>query len=131
VPRLATIPPVQTASLDLLEKTQLPPNQARAILQAMEMEITARQEPFVTRSELKDAFHSLESKIDGLRSDLSFKIESLRGELSVKIEALRGELKADIKGVEGKLMRWTLTCVLSQTAVMAGAVYFALTHLRP
>ena len=129
---------MQTASLDLLEKTQLPPNQARAILQAMEMEITARQEPFVTRSELKDAFHSLESKIDGLRSDLSFKIESLRGELTVKIEALRGELKADIKGVEaklnaveGKLMRWTLTCVFSQTAVMAGALYFALTHLRP
>jgi len=93
----------------------------------MEMEITARQEPFVTRSELKDAFHSLESKIDGLRS-----------ELTVKIEALRGELKADIKGVEaklnaveGKLMRWTLTCVFSQTAVMAGALYFALTHLRP
>ena len=136
---------MQTASLDLLEKTQLPPNQARAILQAMEMEIAAHEVGFCTRAELKDAVRSFElstetlrGEIQSLRSDLSFKIESLRGELTVKIEALRGELKTDIKGVEaklnaveGKLMRWTLTCVLSQTAVMAGALYFALTHLRP
>ena len=96
---------MQTASLDLLEKTQLPPNQARAILTAMEMEMTAREERLVMKSELKEAFHSLE----------------------LKIEALRG----DIRGVEGKLMRWVFTCMLGQTAVIAGALYFALTHLRP
>ena len=107
---------MQTASLDLLEKTQLPPNQARAILQAMEMEIAARGEPFVTRAELKDALHSLEAKIDALRSEMNIKFESAQ---------------ANLNAVEGKLMRWTLTCVLSQTAVMAGALYFALTHLRP
>jgi len=118
---------MQTASLDLLEKTQLPPNQARAILQAMEMEIAAHEVGFCTRAELKDAVHSFELSIETLGGE----IQSLRGELTVKIEALRGELKTDIKGVKGELMRWTLTCVLSQTAVMAGALYFALTHLRP
>jgi hypothetical protein len=100
---------VQSASLDLLEKTQLPPNQARAILQAMEMEFTARDQTLVTKGEFKDAFHSLE----------------------FKIESLRSELMTEIRGIEGRLMRWTLTCILGQTAVMAGALYFALTHLRP
>jgi len=87
----------------------LPPNQARAILQVMEMEFTARGQTLVTKVEFKDAIHSLE----------------------LKIESLRGELMAAIKGIEGRLMRWTLTCLLGQTAVMAGALYFALTHLRP
>jgi hypothetical protein len=111
---------MQTASLDLLEKTQLPPNPVRAILQAMELEITARQEPFVTRGELRDALHSLECKIDALRS-----------ELRIKFESLRGEFTADLNAVEGRLTRWVFTCVLSQTAVMAGALYFALAHMRP
>jgi len=71
----------------------------------MELEIAAHEVGFCTRAELKDALHLLE----------------------VRIESLRGDLKA----VEGKLMRWTLTCVLGQTAVMAGAVYFAITHLHP
>jgi chromosome segregation ATPase len=121
-------------SLDLLEKTQLPPNQARAILQAMELEITAHEVRFCSRAELqdsvhslKDALHSLETRIDSRCSDLSLKIEALRGELKTDIKSVESKLNA----VEGKLMRWTLTCVFSQTAVMAGAVYFALTHMRP
>jgi hypothetical protein len=136
---------VQTASLDLLEKTQLPPNQARAILTAMEMEMTAREERLSTKSELKDAFHSLELTTEALRGD----IQALRAELKADAQALRAEVKADIqalraelkgdnaslraesKGTEGKLMRWVLTCMLGQTAVLAGAMYFALTHLRP
>jgi hypothetical protein len=95
---------MQTSSLEILENTQLPPTQARAILQAMELEINAREAVFATKSDLKDAIHSLD----------------------LRLEALRGELK----GLEGRLMRWTFTCVLGQTAVMAGALYFALTHLR-
>ena len=89
---------MQTASLDLLEKTQLPANQVRAILQAMELEITARQEASASKSELKDAFHALELRIEGF---------------------------------EARLTRWVFTCILGQTVVMIGALYFALTHLRP
>ena len=96
---------MQTTSLDLLEKTQLPANQARAILQAMELEMAAHQEELATKNELKDALHGLD----------------------LRIEALRGELK----GLESRLTRWVFTCILGQTAVMAGALYFSLTHLRP
>jgi hypothetical protein len=60
-----------------------------------------------------------------------FRFKDAIHSLELKIESLRGELMAAIKGIEGRLMRWTLTCLLGQTAVMAGALYFALTHLRP
>jgi hypothetical protein len=93
----------------------------------MELEIAARGEPFVTRAELKEGLHSLESRIESLGSDFSLKIEALRSEMNIKFEAARGDTKA----IEGKLTRWVFTCALSQTAIMAGALYFSLTHLRP
>ena len=99
---------MQTASLEILEKTQLPADQARAILKVMEMELVAREEVLATKSDLKDAFHSLE----------------------LKLEAVRSELRAEMKGIEGKLTRWVFTCMLGQTAVLVGAMYFALNHLR-
>ncbi len=100
---------MQSESLDILEKTQLPLNQARAILQAMELEFTAREIGFCTRAELKDAVHSLELKIEAVRNDLSAKIEL--------------EVRA--------VMRWMVSCMLAQMAFMAGALYFGLTHIRP
>jgi len=117
---------MQTTSLDILEKTQLPPNQARAILEVMELEVTARQELLATKSDLKDALQAtksdLERAIQAMRSDLKDAVHSL----DLKIEGLRGE----IRGSEGKMARWVLTCTLGQAAMIAGAVYFALTHLR-
>ena len=56
--------------------------------------------------------------------------------LATKLDLLevRSELKAEIHKVEGALSRWVLTCVLScilgQTAVLAGLGYFVLEHLR-
>jgi len=35
-----------------------------------------------------------------------------------------------MEGLESRLTRWVLTCMLGQSAVIAAAVYFALTHLR-
>jgi len=79
----------------------LPPAQAHAILKVMEIEIAAGHE-------------SLATKLDLLE--------------------VRSELKAEINKVEGALSRWVLTCVLScilgQTAVLAGLGYFVLEHLR-
>ena len=95
--------------------------------------MTAREERLSTKSELREAFHSLELANEALRGD----IQTLRAEMKADIQALRAELKGDIlssraesKGTEGKLMRWVLTCMLGQTAVLAGAMYFALTHLQ-
>ena len=52
--------------------------------------------------------------------------------LATKVDVL--ELKAELNKVEGKLSRWVLTCVLTcivgQTAVLAGLGYFVLEHFR-
>ena len=92
---------MKTRSLEILERSQLPPAQAHAILKVMEIEIAAGHE-------------SLATKLDLLE--------------------VRSELKAEINKVEGALSRWVLTCVLScilgQTAVLAGLGYFVLEHLR-
>jgi len=45
---------MQTASLDLLEKTQLPPNQARAILQVMESELASHDQLLATKADLDE-----------------------------------------------------------------------------
>ena len=52
--------------------------------------------------------------------------------LATKLDLLevRSELKAEIHKVEGSLSRWVLTCMLGQTAVLAGLGYFVLEHLR-
>jgi hypothetical protein len=92
---------MRTRSLEILEKSQLPAAQAHAILKVMEMEIAAGHETLATKVDLLE---------------------------------VRSELKAEINKVEGALSRWVLTCVLTcilgQTAVLAGLGYFVLEHLR-
>jgi hypothetical protein len=52
--------------------------------------------------------------------------------LATKLDVL--ELKSELNKVEGSLTRWVLTCVLTcvlgQTAVLAGLGYFVLDHIR-
>jgi hypothetical protein len=79
----------------------------------MELETTAHEVGFCTRDELKDAVHSLELKIESVRNDLSIKIER------------------EIGNLKGQLMMFVISCLLAQSALMAGVLYFSLTHLRP
>ena len=103
---------MKTRSLEILGRSQLPPAQAHAILKVMEMEIAAGHESLASRVDLLD----------------------VKSALKAEIADLRAELKAEIHKVEGALSRWVLTCVLScilgQTAVLAGLGYFVLEHLR-
>ena len=105
---LAIIEAVRTRSLEILEKSQLPTAQAHAILTVMEMEIAAGCEALATKLDLL----------------------VLKSELKLELSELRGE----IHKMEGRLARWVLTCVLTciigQTAVLAGLGYFVLEHLK-
>lgn len=55
-------------------------------------------------------------------------IAAVREGLATKLDML--ELKAELGKLEGSLSRWVLTCMLGQTAALAGLGYFALEHLR-
>ena len=86
----------------------------------MEMEIAAGHELLATKVDLLEVKSALKADIVELRA---------RRDCGSK-----GELKSEIHKVEGALSRWVLTCVLScilgQTAVLAGLGYFVLEHLR-
>jgi len=81
----------------------------------MEMEIAAGHESLATRMDLLEVKSALKADIADLRAETA-------------------DLRAEIHKVEGALSRWVLTCVLScilgQTAVLAGLGYFVLEHFR-
>jgi hypothetical protein len=105
---------MKTSSLEILEKTALPPAQARAILQVMEIELASTHEMLATRADLAE-----------LRLATSAELTELR--LATKADL--AELRTEIKAIEGALSRWVLTCILGQTAVLAGLGYFLLARV--
>jgi len=91
---------MKTQSFDILEKAELPPAQARAIMRVMELEMTSAHESLATHADL--------------------------GALGAKLTEVEAKLRVEIKAVEATLSRWVLTCILGQTAVLAGLGYFLL-----
>ena len=106
--------PMQAESLEVLEKADVPPSQARAIVRAIEIEITG-------------ASHTLATKHDVLL--LRQEISELRGELREEISGLRGELRAEIHSSASSGARQMYAALLGQMAVLLGT-YFFTTHLR-
>jgi hypothetical protein len=93
---------MKISSLEILENVSLPHAQAHAILKVMEVELASAQETLATKVDL-----------------LTLKIE-LRAEIAA--------LRAEMLGKFSETHRWILTCILGQTAVLAGLGYFFLAH---
>ena len=85
---------MKTSSLETLERTLLPPAQARAILQVMESELATHESLLATKADLLSGLHGLE----------------------VKLEAQRAELIGEIKGT----VRWNFAFWVAQLAAIAG-----------
>ena len=71
---------------------------------------------------------SLATKTDllGMKGDIDASL--LR--LELKMERMQRELCEQIEKGKGEAMRWTVSLVFGQTAVLAGFVYFALARLK-
>jgi hypothetical protein len=95
---------MKASSLEILERSQLPPSQARAIFQVMEAELSAREHTLATRADLERGLHNLD-----------LKIETFRGELRAEMQSLRAELKSDIRDT----VRWNFAFWVAQLAAMA------------
>jgi hypothetical protein len=95
---------MNAAQLELLERTELPSAQARAILQVMESELALHQGTLATRAELQAGLHGLE-----------LKLEALRGETNTGLQALRAELIGKIRGT----VRWNFVFWVTQLAAVA------------
>ena len=96
--------PMQAESLEVLEKSDFSAPQARAIVRAIEIELTSAKDTLATKQ------------------DLSL--------LSQEMVAMRGELRAEIHASASSVVRQMYTALLGQMAVLLGFAYFFATHLR-
>ena len=93
---------VQPASLEVLEKAALPPAQALAIVQAIEIEIAGAKDTLATKQDIL----ILRQEMTDLRHGLELKIAS-----TVTQPQLYG-------------------AILGQMALLLGIAYFFVTHLQ-
>jgi F0F1-type ATP synthase membrane subunit b/b' len=98
---------VQPASLEVLEKAAVPPAQARAIVQAIEIEIAGakdtlatRQDMLILRHEMAELRTELRQEMNELHTELRQEMNELRSELRHEMGALRTELRQDMAGLQ-------------------------------
>jgi hypothetical protein len=149
---------VQPESLEVLEKADVPPAQARAIVRAIEIEIVGAKDTLATKHDIlvlgqatKHDILVLRQEMVGLRADLEGRIvelgAALRGEMAKLATALhgemaelratlrgemsdlRGELRAEIHRSVSGVTRQMYTALLGQMAVLLGFAYFFATNI--
>jgi hypothetical protein len=98
---------VQAASLEILEKAHVPPTQARAIVQAIEVEIAGARDTLATKHDLL----------------------VLRNELSEKLTEKTAELRTEMHALAGSNVRQMYAAMLGQTAVLLGIAYCFIAHV--
>jgi hypothetical protein len=111
--------PMQAESLEVLEKAEVAPAQARAIVRAIEIEIAGATDTLATKHDLATLENRLDSRINGLEA-------ALRTEMAQQGAELRAELHRSIGGVT----RQMYMAIIGQMAVLLGFAYFFATHVR-
>jgi hypothetical protein len=110
--------PMQGESLEVLEKADVAPAQARAIVRAIEIEIAGAKDTLATKQDLlllrQELREELHDGMSGLRSELS---------------ELRGELRAEIHASASSGTRQMYAALLGQMAVLLGVAFFFATHI--
>jgi len=107
---------MQAESLEVLEKAEVAPTQARAIVRAIEIEIAGAKDTLATKHDLLTLENRLDSRINGLRTEMAQQGAELRAELHRSI---------------GGVTRQMYVAILGQMAVLLGfAYFFAAPHLR-
>jgi hypothetical protein len=114
---------MQAASLDVLERANLPAPQARAIVQAIEIEMSAAHSSLATKQGLSELQASTKEAIAELRAAFL--------ELRVEVTKIAGELRTEIQAT-AKETAWRMWVAIgAQTTILLGLGYFAFTHLKP
>ena len=95
---------MQAESLDVLEKADVAPGQARAIVRAIEIELAGAKDALATKHD----------------------VLLLRQEMA----EMRGELRAEIHASASSITRQMYAALLGQMAVLLGFAYFFAAHVR-
>jgi len=112
---------MQAASLEVLEKANLPAPQARAIVQAIEIEIAGARDTLATKQDTL----LLRQDMAELGHDLRQEMSDLRHGLELKIEGMRSEIHASASSIS----RQMYGALLGQMAVLLGIAYFFVAHV--
>jgi hypothetical protein len=127
---------MQSESLEILEKADVAPAQARAIVRAIEIELAGAKDTLATKHDillLRQEMVGLRTDLEGrivelgaaLRSEMAELGAALRGEMS----EMRGELRAEIHRTVSGVTRQMYTALLGQMAVLLGFAYFFATNI--
>jgi hypothetical protein len=106
---------MQAESLEVLEKADVAPAQARAIVRAIEIEIGGAEDRLATKHDV--------ARLDGRITEVA---ATLRADMATQFAEFRAELHRSISGVT----RQMYIAILGQMAVLLGFAYFFATHLR-
>ena len=117
--------PVQAASLEILEKANVPAPQARAIVQAIEIEIAGAKETPATKQDML----ILRLEMAEMRHELKTEIATLRGDLRSEMHATRGDLRSEMHAIASGNLRQMYGAMLGQLAVLLGVAYFFVSHV--
>ena len=122
---------VQVATLDILtERAHFDPEVARAIGDAIAMEIRHSSEEVTTRAEF-DTFRTNEFEV--LRKEFAVfrkEFEAFRIEVRQEFVLVRAEIRVAVAESKTDMIRFMFTAMAAQTALIAGIMYFMLQHLR-
>jgi hypothetical protein len=99
---------MQAESLEVLEKADVAPAQARAIVRAIEIELRSAKDTLATKEDVR----------------------SLGQELRQEMAEMRGELRAEMHATASSIVRQMYGALLGQMAVLLGFAYFFATHVR-
>lgn len=106
---------MQAESLEVLEKADVAPAQARAIVRAIEIEIAGASDTLATKQDVAELRMESRTEFAALRTDMA---------------AWRGELKAEIHAAVSNSTRQMYVALLGQMAVLLGFACFFATHVR-
>lgn len=115
---------MQVESLEILEKADVAPVQARAIVRAIGIVIAGAGDAIATKSDIA----ALRQDLLALRHELTVSIPQLAARED--LAQMRGELRAEMQSLSRDGARQMYLAILGQMAVMLGFAYFFATHLR-
>src|SRR5947207_15986822 len=111
---------VQAASLEILDKAAVPPAQARAIVQAIEIEIAGAKDTLATKQDILILRH----EIAALRTDLKSEMTGLRHEVEGKLS------QSDFHAAMTSSVRHMYGAIMGQLALLLGVAYFVVSQVQ-
>lgn len=121
---------MQAETLDVLEKSNVPAHQARAIARAIEIEIAASQRALATQSDVRDVrgeIQGLRGEMQTMKTELRGEMQAIKTELRAEMQAMKGELLVTLQKSLGEQTRWMFAGFL--TIIMMMISYVFVNHL--